>query len=59
MIVSCDWVQTRRNETACMRHVTMDHGPILELVQVQPPTKRPFPARDLHNGYPNQVLAWL
>ena len=40
-------------------YATCFDGSILELVQVQPPTKRPFPARDLQNGYPNQVLSWL
>ena len=40
-------------------YATCHDGSILELVQVQPPTKRPFPARDLQNGYPNQVLSWL
>ncbi|KAL7569512.1 hypothetical protein ACA910_013889 [Epithemia clementina (nom. ined.)] len=39
-------------------YVTCADGSILELVKVQPPTKRPFPSRDLQNGYPNQVLYW-
>ena len=40
-------------------YVTCFDGSILELVMVQPPTKRSFPGRDLQNGYPNQSLYWL
>jgi methionyl-tRNA formyltransferase len=34
-------------------------GSVLELVEVQPPTKRPFPARDFQNGYPDETIRWV
>jgi methionyl-tRNA formyltransferase len=33
-------------------------GTILELLIVQPATKKPFSAKDLKNGYPGETLRW-
>lgn len=40
-------------------YVTCYDGSVLELVEVQPPTKRPFPARDFQNGYPDETIRWV
>jgi methionyl-tRNA formyltransferase len=40
-------------------YVTCYDGSVLELVEVQPPTKRPFPARDFQNGYPDETICWV
>lgn len=39
-------------------HVICFDGSILELITVQPATRRAFPARDLQNGYPGATLRW-
>lgn len=40
-------------------YVTCYDGSILELLIVQPVTKKAFPARDFQNGYPNQIIRWI
>ena len=34
-------------------------GSVLELLQVQPATRKPFPARDFQNGYPGETIRWV
>ena len=34
-------------------------GSILELVTVQPATRKAFPARDFQNGYPGETIRWV
>lgn len=40
-------------------YVTCFDGSVLELVTVQPATKKPFPARDFKNGYPGEIIRWI
>lgn len=40
-------------------HLVCWDGSILELIEVQPATKKPFPARDFQNGYPGEVIRWV
>jgi methionyl-tRNA formyltransferase len=40
-------------------YVTCGDGSILELLVVQPPTRRAFPARDFQNGYPGETIRWV
>lgn len=39
-------------------YVVCGDGSVLELLLVQPPSKSPFPARDLVHGYPQATLRW-
>ena len=39
--------------------VTCWDGSILELLVVQPPTRRAFPAYDFQNGYPDETIRWV
>lgn len=39
-------------------YVTCFDGSVLELLKVQPATKKAFPARDLQNGYPGETIRW-
>jgi methionyl-tRNA formyltransferase len=39
-------------------YVVCGDGSVLELRRVQPPSKSPFPARDLIHGYPQATLRW-
>jgi len=40
-------------------YVTCCDGSVLELVQVQPATRKAFPARDFQNGYPGKTIRWV
>jgi methionyl-tRNA formyltransferase len=40
-------------------YVTCFDGSVLELLKVQPATKKAFAARDLQNGYPGETLRWI
>jgi methionyl-tRNA formyltransferase len=40
-------------------YVTCGDGSVLELLEVQPPTRRAFPARDFQNGYPGETIRWV
>lgn len=40
-------------------YVVCYDGSVLELITIQPATKRPFPARDLRNGYPQKTFRWI
>lgn len=39
--------------------VTCFDGSVLELVQVQPATRKAFAARDFQNGYPGETIRWV
>lgn len=39
--------------------LTCHDGSILELITVQPATRKAFRARDLQNGYPGETLEWM
>jgi hypothetical protein len=34
-------------------------GSVLELLQVQPATRKAFRARDFQNGYPGETIRWV
>ena len=40
-------------------YVVCGDGSILELLQVQPVTRKAFPARDFQNGYPGETIRWI
>ena len=40
-------------------YVVCGDGSVLELLEVQPATKRAFPAKDFQNGYPGEVIRWV
>ena len=40
-------------------YVVCHDGSILELLQVQPATRKAFPARDFQNGYPGETIRWV
>lgn len=40
-------------------YVVCGDGSILELVRVQPATRKEFPARDFQNGYPGETIRWV
>ena len=40
-------------------YVVCGDGSVLELLEVQPATKRAFPAKDFQNGYPGEVIRWI
>lgn len=40
-------------------YVTCGDGSILELLVVQPATRKAFPARDFQNGYPGETIRWV
>lgn len=40
-------------------HVVCFDGSILELVEVQPATRKAFRARDFQNGYPGETIRWV
>ena len=40
-------------------YVTCFDGSILELVEVQPATRKAFRARDFQNGYPGETIRWV
>lgn len=40
-------------------YVTCYDGSILELLEVQPPTRRSFRAKDFQNGYPDETIRWV
>lgn len=40
-------------------HVVCHDGTILELLEVQPATRKAFPARDFQNGYPGETIRWV
>jgi methionyl-tRNA formyltransferase len=40
-------------------YVTCFDGSILELVMVQPATRKAFRARDFQNGYPGETIRWV
>jgi hypothetical protein len=39
--------------------VTCVDGSVLELLQVQPATRKAFRARDFQNGYPGETIRWV
>jgi methionyl-tRNA formyltransferase len=40
-------------------YVVCFDGSILELVEVQPATRKAFRARDFQNGYPGETIRWV
>lgn len=40
-------------------YVVCCDGSILELMRVQPATRKAFPARDFQNGYPTETIYWV
>jgi methionyl-tRNA formyltransferase len=40
-------------------YVVCYDGSVLELITVQPPSKTPYPARDLIHGYSNRIIRWI
>jgi hypothetical protein len=40
-------------------YVVCGDGSILELVEVQPATRKAFRARDFQNGYPGETIRWV
>jgi methionyl-tRNA formyltransferase len=40
-------------------YVVCVDGSIMELLQVQPATRKAFPARDFQNGYPGETIRWI
>ena len=40
-------------------YVVCHDGSILELLRVQPATRKAFPARDFQNGYPGETIRWV
>jgi methionyl-tRNA formyltransferase len=40
-------------------YVVCGDGTTLELLQVQPATRKEFPARDFQNGYPGETIRWI
>jgi len=40
-------------------YVVCHDGSVLELLQVQPATRKSFPARDFQNGYPGETIRWV
>ena len=42
----------------CGLYVVCYDGSILELIRVQPATRKAFPARDFQNGYPGETIYW-
>ena len=40
-------------------YVVCGDGSVLELVVVQPATRKAFPARDFQNGYPGETIRWV
>jgi methionyl-tRNA formyltransferase len=40
-------------------YVTCVDGSVLELLQVQPATRKAFRARDFQNGYPGETIRWV
>jgi len=40
-------------------YVVCGDGSVLELVTVQPVTRKAFPARDFQNGYPGETIRWV
>jgi methionyl-tRNA formyltransferase len=46
---------TKQSGLYCVCH----DGSVLELLRVQPATRKEFNARDLQNGYPGQTLRWV
>jgi len=40
-------------------YVTCGDGSVLELLIVQPATRKAFPARDFQNGYPGETIRWV
>lgn len=40
-------------------YVVCFDGSVLELVTVQPATRKAFPARDFQNGYPGETIRWV
>jgi len=40
-------------------YVVCHDGSILELLEVQPATRKAFPARDFKNGYPGETIRWV
>jgi methionyl-tRNA formyltransferase len=40
-------------------YVVCGDGSVLELVTVQPATRKAFPARDFQNGYPGKTIRWV
>jgi methionyl-tRNA formyltransferase len=40
-------------------YVVCYDGSVLELLTIQPPSKKPYPARDFVHGYPNATIQWV
>lgn len=40
-------------------YLTCGDGSTLELLRVQPATRKEFPARDFQNGYPGETIRWV
>ena len=40
-------------------YVTCGDGSVLELITVQPATRKAFPAKDFQNGYPGKTIRWV
>lgn len=40
-------------------YLTCGDGSVLELVEVQPATRKAFPARDFQNGYRGETIRWV
>lgn len=40
-------------------YVVCGDGSVLELITVQPATRKAFPARDFQNGYPGETIRWV
>jgi len=53
-----DVVKLGPDKTSGLYVVCYD-GSVLELLQVQPATRKSFPARDFQNGYPGEVIRWV
>ena len=53
-----DVVQLGPDKTSGL-YVVCHDGSVLELLQVQPATRKSFPARDFQNGYPGETIRWV
>jgi methionyl-tRNA formyltransferase len=60
-IIQTSLPNTASNTTAPATglYVICYDGSVLELILIQPPSKKAYPARDLVHGYPNATIQWI